>query len=56
LPYLCRRVAPTIKLTAGRRQDFFGRISTKNPDKQRAGFCQTVWENSQDSKIHYFSG
>jgi hypothetical protein len=41
---------------AGGHQENFGRTSTKIPDEQRAGYCQTVWENSQDSKIHEVFG
>jgi hypothetical protein len=42
---------PTIKRPVDIGEKF-GRTSTKNADKQRAGYCQSVWANSQDSKIH----
>jgi hypothetical protein len=47
---------PTIKrpVDIGKKN---GRTATKVSDyNQRAGYCQTVWANSQGSKIHEFSG
>jgi hypothetical protein len=50
-----RTSRPTIKQLVDIGKNFAG-LQQKNSDKQRAGYCQTVWANSLDSKIHYFFG